>query len=423
MTSLLLIFNSFKLVLSLFFSLWWIWLPTFLFFIALYSYKNFIEFRYKLSLSWVLLEIKAPKEIHKSPKAMEQVFAGLHGVYASPLDFKDKYIDGKVYNWFSFEIVGKGGETHFYIRTIDKFKNLVEAQIYAQYPEAEISEVPDYVNDMPLHLPDEKYDLWGTDLMLTKPDVFPIRTYPDFEEKSVGAEEAKRVDPLASLSEICSTLHSDEQIWIQILAAPIGSDWIKKGQAEIDKIMGKTPAPSKSNFLSDAVFAIDKAMSGPSTIVEKKEEKRADLSPGKQDMLKAIEKSWDKLGYESVVRYLYIGPRDDFHSAHAYAVSGSFRQFASQNLNSFKPNKKVLTYAKGIFKPEFLKQRRLFNRKRIVYQAYRERKLFNLMVIHYTLNTEEMATIFHFPDTGVKSPLLPRVEAKKGEPPVGLPIM
>ena len=40
----------------------------------------------------------------------------------------------------------------------------------------------------------------------------------------------------------------------------------------------------------------------------------------------------------------------------------------------------------------------------------------------FVLNIEELATIYHIPDIGVKSPLLPRVEAKKGEPPVGLPI-
>ena len=417
MDSFLLIFNSIEIVLSILLYFWWVYLPILLFFIAFQLYLSFIQLRYKLSLQWILLEIKAPKEVRKSPKAMEQVFAGLHGVYSSPLNFKDKYIDGKVYTWYSFEIVGKGGETNFYIRTVDKLKNLVESQVYAQYPEAEISEVPDYINDLPPYLPDDKHDLWGSDLMLTKPDVFPIRTYPEFEEKGMGPDDPKRIDPLASLAEICSALHVGEHIWVQILGAPIGSDWIKKGQVELDKIMGKTPPPSKGDFLSNAVFAIDKAISGPSAVIEKKEEKRADLSPGKQDMLKAIEKSWDKLGYEVTIRFISIGPRDNFRSANGYALSGSFRQFASQNLNSFKMNKRILTYTKGLFK-----RSKLLKKKKILYQLYRERKLFTPFVTRYTLNTEEMATIFHFPDTGVKAPLFPRVEAKKGEPPSGLPM-
>ena len=414
--SFLLILDSFETFLSLARSYWWVYLPIFLFFMARMAYMVYIQYRYVFGLKWILLEIKIPKEVRKSPKAMEQVFAGLHGVYSSVLDFKDKYIDGKCYTWYSFEIVGRGGETNFYIRTFDKFKNIVESQVYAQYPEAEVIEAPDYIYDLPPYLPDDKYDLWGSDLILAKSDVYPIRTYPEFEEKGMGLDDPKRIDPLASLAEICSGLYAGEQIWVQILGAPINSGWVQKGQAELDKIMGKI-SPSHGGFLSNAIFAIDRALVGMPTIVEKKEEKRADLSPGKQDMMKAIEKSWDKLGYEAVVRFIYIGPKDNFRSANGYAISGSFRQFASQNLNSFKMNKRILTYAKGLFKSS-----RLLKRKKILYQMYRERKLFSPLITRYTLNTEEMATIFHFPDTGVKAPLFPRVEAKKGEPPVGLPL-
>ncbi len=358
---------------------------------------------------------------------MEQVFAGLHGIYSKPLDFKDKFFYGKDLDYYSFEMVGNSGETHFYIRTLEKFKNIVEAQVYAQYPEAEIFPVPDYVNEMPLSLPDDNYDVWGTDMMLSKPDAFPIRTYPDFEEKGTGPDDVKRIDPLASLSELFSTLRNGEKIWIQITAAPVGDGWIKRGQAEIDKIMGKTPTP-KGDFLSDMVFSIDKAISniGPSPTVvegakvERKEEKkeRVEMTPGKQEIIKAMEKSWDKLGYETVIRTLYLGPKNAFNPTHAAGISGSFRQFASQNLNGFKGNKYTLTYAKGLFKKS-----KLLTRKRAIYSAYKERKLFNPMVLRFTLNTEEMATIFHFPDVGVRSPLLPRVEAKKGEPPSGLPVM
>ena len=38
------------------------------------------------------------------------------------------------------------------------------------------------------------------------------------------------------------------------------------------------------------------------------------------------------------------------------------------------------------------------------------------------LNIEELASIYHFPAITVKSPLTPKVESRKGEPPIGLPI-
>jgi len=419
MDSLSLILDSFKTAFSLLGSLWWVYLPIFLFYMAYQSLQNYTNLKYRLGLEWVLLEIKIPKEVRKSPKAMEQVFAGLHGVYTIPVKWHLKVFKGKLPSWFSFEMVGKAGETHFYIRTLKNFKNLVEAQVYAQYPEAELTEVPDYIHETPLRLPDDKYDFYGGEFILTKPDAFPIRTYPEFEEKSSSPDDVKRIDPLASLSELFSTLHAGEQIWIQIVGGPTGDGWVKKGQVELDKLMGKAAAPKKGDLLSEMVFSIDKAIGGAGSgpVMEKKEERRADMSPGKQDIMKAMEKSWDKLGYESSIRFLYIGPRDAFHQAHVSGVIGAFRQFSSQNLNGFKLNKYTLTFAKGLFKKS-----KLLRKKISLYQSYKDRKLYAVSCIRYVLNTEELATIFHFPDVGVRSPLLPRVEAKKGGPPTGLPM-
>src|SRR3989344_1483737 len=336
MDSLLLILNSFKTVFSLLLSFWWVYLPILLFYIAYFSLLNYTSLKYRLSLEWVLLEVLIPKEVRKSPKAMEQVFAGLHGVYAIPVRWHQTVFKGKVPDWFSFEMVGRAGETHFYIRTFSKYRNLVESQIYAQYPTAEVIEAVDYINDTPHFLPDDKYDLWGGEMMLSKPDAYPIRTYPEFEEKSSSPEDVKRIDPMASLSELFSTLHPGEQIWIQILASPTGDGWIKKGRLEIDKIMGKIP-PKKSDFILDMVFLL---------------------------------------------------------------------------------NKYTLTFARGLFKAS-----NLLTKKVAIFQSYKERKLYTMGFVRYALNTEELATIYHFPDVGVRSPLLPRVEAKKGEPPTGLPIM
>ncbi|KKS27063.1 MAG: hypothetical protein A3C64_02915 [Candidatus Yanofskybacteria bacterium RIFCSPHIGHO2_02_FULL_41_12] len=393
---------------------WWAYAPVLLFFGLFEAYQVYTRTKYISSLKWTLLELKIPKEIRKSPKATEQIFNALHGVFL-PIKWRDKFFKGKVMDWFSFEIIGSGGEIHFFVRTIEAYKKLVQSQIYAQYPDTEITEAPvDYITGWPASMPDDKNDLWGAELLLNKEDAYPIRTYPEFEEVAVGKEDVKRVDPLASLSEVLSSLQYGEFIGIQLLIRPTGDGWIKKGQAVVDKIMGKE-VKLKPDFLSKMIFAIDEYVPGHFP-VEKKDDKKdnAQLSPGKQDILKAIEKSFAKLGFESGIRFIYAGSKEVFHRAHISGIMGAYKQFASQSLNGFKMNIKTAPLCRWPFKKQ-----KEYNKKVFLWSKFKNR---TFMKKPFVLNVEELATIFHFPDIGVKAPLLPRVETKKGEPPVGLPV-
>lgn len=393
---------------------WWVYSPVLLFFGLVEVFQAYTKIKYTSSLEWVLLELRIPKEIRKSPKATEQIFNALHGVFL-PIKWKDKFFKGKVMDWFSFEIIGSGGEIHFYVRTLESYKKLVQSQIYAQYPDTEITEVSvDYLTGWPASMPDDKNDLWGAELLLAKEDAFPIKTYPEFEEVAVGKEDVKRVDPLASLSEVLSSLQYGEFIGIQLLISPTGDGWIKRGQATVDKIMGKE-AKSKPDFLSKAIFTIDEYIPGH-TPSEKKEDRKdnVQLTPGKQDTLKAIERSFSKLGFESGLRFIYAGSKEIFHRAHISGIMGAYKQFSSQTLNGFKMNIATAPLGRWPFKKQ-----KEYRKKVYLWSKFKNR---TFPKKPFVLNVEELATIFHFPDIGVKAPLLPRVETKKGEPPVGLPI-
>ena len=379
------------------------------------AYEFYTKLKYIKEIKWVLLDLKIPQDPGKSPKATEQIFAALHGILPVPIKWKDKFFKGKMVDWFSFEIVGIGGETHFYVRTPEQYKKLVQSQIYAQYPDSEIAEVSDdYINLLPSSLPNEKYDLWGAEMVLSKEDYYPIRTYPEFEEKSSGPDYVKRIDPLASLAEVMSSLEAGESLGIQLLIRPAREAWVKKGQAEMDKLQGKKPKAGAS-VMSDLVFEIDKLIPGHIEIekTEKKPE-QSQLTSGKQEAIKAAERKMSKLGYECGIRFMYVGPKETFHRAHISGVVGVLKQFALQTVNSFKMNKYTVTVGKWPFKKQ-----KEYNRKVFLLDKYKNR---SLPMTPFILNIEELATIYHLPDIGVKSPLLPRVEAKKGEPPVGLPI-
>ncbi len=112
----------------------------------------------------------------------------------------EAFIDGKTRPWFSCELASIGGYVHFYIWCSQvKFRNLVEAQLYAQYPNVEIVEADDYTKDF--YFDPEKYIMYGLQYQFTKKsDVYPIKTYIDYGLDKDQKEEYK-IDPITSVIE------------------------------------------------------------------------------------------------------------------------------------------------------------------------------------------------------------------------------
>lgn len=414
-----------KTAFSILVDYWWIYAPVLLLIAAINSWQIYVRRKYLMSLNWVLLEIKPPPDVQKSPKIAENIFSGIHGNY-QPVTWKQQFFKGEVPNWFSFEIVGSGGDIHFYIRTPENLRNLVEAQIFAQYPDAEITQADDYIHELPPFLPNDEYDLFGTELVFTKEDAYPIKTYPDFEEPS-GKDEFRRTDPLAPLAETMSSLQPGEHIWLQILIRPTGGDWVKAAAPIVEKTMGKKPKPANS-LAAKAIFGVDKMIFGPvaRSEAEKKEEVSIQkLSPGVKYVLEKIENKISKLGFKAGIRFAYIARKELFHSFHISAIFGTFKQLYANDMNSFKPNGQTITFSRGLlsnFFPSgkgFFANRWNFRRKALLFQNYKLRAFVDKLMI---FNTEELATLYHLPGIGVKAPSLPRVEVKKGQPPAGLPI-
>lgn len=397
------------------FSFWWVWAPLLSFYLLRTVWILYIATKYYSSLKWLLLEVKIPSELTKGPKAMEQIFAGLHGVFL-PLNWKDKYIKGKMtQDIFSFEIVGNGGSMNFYVRTLEGYRNLVESNIYAQFPDAEVTIAEDYFNELPQILPNDKLTLWGNEFMLIKEDAYPIRTYPLFEDPSAIEKEEKRVDPIASLAETITVLNPNEKLILQFLIRPRGNDWAEEAKKLADKLFGKKPKEEATGF-QKFTDSINKALGAVPSKEEKKEETPSmlKLTPGEQDVLTSIERKTAKIGFDTGIRFLYIGPQEGFNRAVISAVSGFFRQFSVQNSNGFKMNSSNFTYVKYPFFRAF----RDFRRKLNIYQKARARALTMKSLV---ANIEELATLIHLPGLAVKAPGLEKIEAKKGQAPAALP--
>lgn len=404
---------------------WWIIVPVVLFFILRKIWLNYIIDKFVQNIEWTILEIKFPQEAVKSPKAMEQFFNGLHAVQKR-LKFKDKYIKGEIPPWFSIEVIGREGGINIFFKTPTKFRNLVESQIYAQYPDAEISETEDYINILPKDVPNDDYDIWGTEIILNKPDAYPIRTYPIFFEER---EIEERTDPIAGLFEFLSSLKPQEHAWIQILISPTDDKWKKEGEELLEKLLGREVKRTKGglileetkSWIEEFANGIREFFYGPAAKSEEKktlENLLVNLSPGEREVIIAIEKNIAKLGFKTIIRELYWTKKDEFFKDKTAAVGGFFKQFNTQNLNGFKPNKKISPGWAKIFK-----KRREPGQKRYLINIYKKRYFpySSFSRRGFVFSTEELATIFHIPIKFVKVERMPKIEAKKGGPPTELP--
>ncbi len=426
---------------------WWVILTIFLWFLAEFLYLWWVRWEvwYKKH-KWILLEIKPPAEILKPFKAMEDVIHSLWGVYDSH-NWRERWCEGGLPSapyWFSMEIASLGGEVHFYLRILEEWRDTFESAIYSYYPEAEISLVEDYTKKVPQNVPNPDWDLYSEDFTLLKEDVYPIRTYPIFfEEKPEVPKEEKRIDPIDSLLEALAKLKPAEQLWFQIVAAPILNKdipWVSRGQALANEL-AKRPAPKKTRpMFQEAAEAL---ILGPPK-EEPKEElgiiaPELRLTPGEKEILKGVENKISKQGYKAWIRMLYLCQVNKPHFYGHYKIGRTYlNHFMTENLNGIcymGPTRTRIHY--------WLRERRLYLRKRKQFRHYLDRLPayfpWNLMgepvFPHirgiyplgpgigqgaFVLNAEELATLYHFPSK-IKVPTVPRVEAKKGGPPLGLP--
>ena len=230
--------------------------------------------------------------------------------------------------------------------------------------------------------------------------------------------------------ELLGELGEGEHIWVQYLMKPTGDEWQRKGQYLIDRLIGKRSAKTSSGtnipeeifqFFSDMFTTlflgqepagvgseVKKEKEGPETLMQH-------LPPGMKDTVAALEESISKHGFEAGIRILYIAKTESFQSASIAAVMGAFKLFSTYNLNGFNPNNPVTPWIDYVFK-----KTREYLRKKKLYQHARTRYFVRNKII---FNTEELATIYHVPSIVMEVPLLPKITAKKAEPPAGLPII
>ncbi|MDB5194259.1 MAG: hypothetical protein JWN50_273 [Parcubacteria group bacterium] len=359
----------------------------------------------------VLLEVRIPRDMLKSPFAMELFLNTLYNPVTGNLIAV--YWKGAMRVWFSLELVSIDGIVHFYIWTTKGYKSRIETQLYAQFPNIEVHEVPDYA--LAVHYnPAERTFGWFGQFTLTKADPHPIKTYIDYGLDRDPKEEYKH-DPLVSTLEFLGSLKKGEQAWIQIMIQAHAKEGLSLGRI-VPKPDWKDAIKKEIQDIVDKGKIKSEDDKKPSTMVS--------LSKGQQDTIAAIERTTAKVAFDTMIRATYFASKEAYNPTNIGGIIGSVMQFNAPGSNGFRPD-----FGSAYAYPwqDFGGRMRADNERKLL-EAYKRRSFFhppfkNFHGKPFILTTEELATLWHFPSGLVAAtPTLTRIPSKKAEAPSNLPI-
>lgn len=329
------------------------------------------------ALNMSLFLIRIPKETKEDLSSeekknriavMEQFLSSLGALH------EKNSIYGQPYIVLEMAVPFSGTEISFYMSVPKKYETFLEKQVYGFYPKAIVQKVDDYNIFNPNGVSA------GGFLKLEKNSILPIKTYRELE-----------VDPLENISNSLSKIaETGEGGAIQIVLKPASKNWNKYGLAIIKKM-------NKGQSFSDAIKG---------KIIKKPEKDelqiQPQITPDAQETIKYLQAKTAKTGFDMNIRLVFSAVAKERAEELLSHFEGSFQQFGSPNLNALKLEK---VRNSGLKKLCFHFSFRMFSNKQKM-----------------TLNSEEIASVFHFPLIQLSSPKLKWLKSKEAAPPTNLPI-
>lgn len=354
--------------------------------------SRFLRGRITRALNMKLFLVTLPREVPKAEEQFkkqqkemiavaEQLLSDLAQI--KPRGWWEKIYYGPPHVVFEIGIPYVGEEISFYVAVPQKYQQFLEKQINGFYPAASVSLVEDY------NIFGPNSETAGGHLTLAKKYILPIRTYPTLE-----------ADPLGAITNALSKIEGDtEGGALQIIVRPAKRGWNQLG-IKVAKSMaegkGFGTALSKQSTISQAKEFFET----PKKPSEKSEPPKT-ISPVDEETIKTLKEKASKSGFEVNVRILTSTQSKERSEQLISHIKGSFDQFGSPTLNSFKFHD--------------AKRKRL---KRLVYN-------FSFRIFDekekIILNSEEIASIFHFPLPTLETPRIKWLKAKPAAPPANLP--
>ncbi len=161
----------------------------------------------------VVLQVFLPRGEEKDQPIFAEVLNTLHSL----LWTKNKLGMSKK-NFFSLEMVSLGPNIYFFIVVSEAYQKAAESQIYANYPNAEITVVDDYSKQISSSLVPA-----CAEMKLKGQEILPLKTF----------ESEDSPDPLGKIAGFLSRAGTNEQFWLQFSLYPESGKWWLRGWQSI----------------------------------------------------------------------------------------------------------------------------------------------------------------------------------------------
>lgn len=318
---------------------------------------------------------KSVSEVQEDIAVMEAIFATIGGLTAQR-GLKPWLLgrDDSV----SFEMVANDGLVSFYIVAPHTLKDLMEQQIQAQFPHAQVEEVPDYNIFTPQGV------IVGTKLKFKKRIIFPIISYKKLDH-----------DPLNSITNALAKVDKNDGAAIQLVVRSAKREWrkpavhiaqeVQKGKSLKEAMSGKNPF---SGWGGSVV-----------TGTPKEPEKEHKLSAMEEEMVKSLEEKAAQLGLDVTLRIVASASNTAKANTYVSSIVGAFAQYNSpQYGNSFvKSSESTKKLIEGFIFRQFSEKGRM------------------------VMTGEELSSLYHMPLSSTETPNIRWLMARKAPPPPGLP--
>lgn len=312
-------------------------------------------------------EGETPKDFREVISVFEQLLANLYAIGPKQR--------------ISLEIIAKDNTIYFYIFCPKQLREMVEKQIHSFYPSAHIEEDLHFRFFKP-----SQGVIMAAYLKLVRKFIYPLKTYLKLES-----------DPLNAVTNALSKLGENAQAVIQILIKPRPHFWQYECQKEAKKIQeGKTLQQTGfSNLLSD----IGKAAKGETTKPYQDSYRPPVITPLDEAKVKAFHEKASKSGFDTQIKIITVAPSKEEAELYLGHILSSFSQFGSPEINVLKPKKlsNPSEAVKGFILKSFGVGPKII------------------------LNTEEIASLYHFPNRFIETPKIHWLLAKRMPPPSNLP--